>query len=206
MITKEEYLRDPCGTLSIPLWKWKNITIPGSMKILHQREFSEENTHGFRDEVYFRLFHPLDSLENVQREGYTFRTVTGADFATIAEIINASYADISVTEDYIYALTKTKVYASALWLLAMDSKTGKDVGGAIADLDRETGEGILEWVQVLPEFRRQGIGRMLVTELLRRMQGNADFATVSGCAPEAEQLYRSCGFQGNDIWHILRKI
>jgi len=48
-----------------------------------------------------------------------------------------------------------------------------------------------------------------VAELLRRMQGKALFVTVSGkcddpCQPQ--QLYRACGFTGNSIWHVLRKM
>jgi len=36
----------------------------------------------------------------------------------------------------------------------------------------------------------------------------AAFATVSGKADDPtcpERLYRSCGFVGNDIWHVMRK-
>lgn len=45
-------------------------------------------------------------------------------------------------------------------------------------------------------------------ELLHRMKSEANFATVSGQCnnpSSPEQLYRRCGFQGDDIWHILRK-
>lgn len=87
------------------------------------------------------------------------------------------------------------------------TKTYHLVGCGIADFDREAKEGILEWIQVLPEYRGKKIGKMIVNELLFRMK-NADFATVSGKInnrTNPERLYRSCGFVGNDIWHVLTK-
>jgi GNAT superfamily N-acetyltransferase len=71
------------------------------------------------------------------------------------------------------------------------------------------GEGILEWIQVSEGYRRRGLGSFLVKELLWRMQGKVKFATVSGqCdSPSCpERLYRSCGFTGQDVWHVLHKI
>ncbi|MFR8331962.1 MAG: GNAT family N-acetyltransferase [Oscillospiraceae bacterium] len=57
----------------------------------------------------------------------------------------------------------------------------------------------LEWIQVLPEYRRRGVGQLIVRELLYRMAGIARFATVSGRADSEshpEALYRKCGFEG----------
>lgn len=59
---------------------------------------------------------------------------------------------------------------------------------------------------MLPEYRGRGVGQSIVNELLRRMQGRADFATVSGKVnnlTRPERLYRRCGFTGDDMWHIL---
>ena len=61
---------------------------------------------------------------------------------------------------------------------------------------------------MLPQYRGQKIGQLIVAELLFRMKDVADFATVSGkidnmTNPEA--LYRKCGFIGSDVWHILHK-
>jgi GNAT superfamily N-acetyltransferase len=67
---------------------------------------------------------------------------------------------------------------------------------------------MLEWIQVSLKYRRKGLGAFLVRELLWRMKGKTDFVTVSGKVDDPnrpEQLYRSCGFTGNDIWYISRK-
>ena len=114
-----------------------------------------------------------------------------------------------MTESELRQFTDRTVYDATLWIAAKDSRTGAVAATGIADLDREIRECILEWIQVSPEYRGCGLGRWLVCELLRRMQGRADFATVSGrCGnpTNPEQLYRVCGFTGRDVWHILTPV
>ena len=89
-----------------------------------------------------------------------------------------------------------------------NDRTGELAATGIAELDREIGEGILEWIQVSEDCRGRGLGRYLVSELLWRMRGRALFATVSGQCnnpSQPERLYRGCGFTGDDVWHVLRK-
>ncbi|MFG6347015.1 MAG: hypothetical protein K1W35_25920 [Lachnospiraceae bacterium] len=40
MLLLQEYVNDPCGTLSIPYWKSKELAVPQNMKIIHDRDFS----------------------------------------------------------------------------------------------------------------------------------------------------------------------
>ena len=85
---------------------------------------------------------------------------------------------------------------------------GYFIAGGIADYDRETNELILEWIQVLPSYRKQGYGQLIVNSLLLKMKGIATFATVSGKVnnpTNPQSLYRKCGFTGNDVWHILTR-
>ena len=49
------------------------------------------------------------------------------------------------------------------------------------------------------------IGKLLVAELLRRMQGKAKFATVSGDCNNISNpinLYKKSGFVWDSIWYI----
>ena len=201
----KEYLENPCGALSIPYWKNENIKPPSNMKIVHNNEFNENYLNEYSDEKYFRLIHHLNNIERSIVEGFSIKTAEISDIPAIVEIINKSYNDLSVSYDQILSFTKTKVYKKDLWILVIDNKTDKIIGCGIADFDAEAKEGILEWIQVLPEYRGKRIGKMIVNELLSRMD-KADFATVSGKTDNPtnpERLYRSCGFVGNDIWHIL---
>ncbi|MBR3754156.1 MAG: GNAT family N-acetyltransferase [Clostridia bacterium] len=208
MVTLAEYLNNPCGTLSIPYWKAKNITIPPDMKILHDRDFSSYILSKYTDEKYFRLYHNLKVIPEIATDAFEITTATQKDIKTIVQIINDSYTYISVSAELIESYTKTPVYNKDLWVMVKEKTTGNFVGCGLADYDAEAKELILEWIQVLPEYRGKKIGQLIVTELLCRMKDIADFATVSGkidneTNPEA--LYRKCGFFGDDVWHILHK-
>lgn len=202
-----EYLDSPCSSLSIPYWKSKVIQIPQNIKIVHHSDFYDELLNDYYDERYFRLIHYLDDVDNEVPNEFCVKTANLSDIPLIVETINDCYSDLSVSYEQIFSYTKTKVYDSNLWILVYESKTNQIVGCGIADFDSEAKEGILEWIQVLPQYRGKQIGQLIVNQLLCRMK-NADFATVSGKVDNVtkpEKLYRKCGFVGNDIWHILHK-
>lgn len=205
MITKEQYLRNPCGTASIPFWKAKSIIVPQNMKIVHDSAYSDEADGKDADEPYFRLYHDLQNLtEPALPAGYSVGKADQADFLTH---INSCYDGIHITEAELSSYVERTVFNASLWLAIYDDQTGEMVATAIGELDPEIGEGALEWIQVSKGHRGKGLGRYMVLELLRRMKGIADFVTVSGQCnnpfhPEA--LYRRCGFTGNDVWHVLR--
>ncbi|MBD5146138.1 MAG: GNAT family N-acetyltransferase [Ruminococcus sp.] len=206
MISLTEYLKDPCGTLSIPYWKNKNIITPEHIKIVHQNDFNAENFSDFTDEKYFRLIHRLENIKAFTLDDFTVRTAAPEDIPLIVDLINKSYTDISVSCEQISALTQLDVYDNNLWIIAYDKENNFAIGCGIADFDDKAKEGILEWIQVLPEYRGNKIGRLIVNELLCRIAEKADFATVSGKVDNAskpEILYRKCGFTGDDVWHIL---
>ena len=113
---------------------------------------------------------------------------------------------IKVVSAIVYPIHPT--YDSDLWILAVDRASGAVAGCGIGEFDEEAGEGVLEWIQVLPAYRGRGIGRLIVNQLLSRMRFRAKFATVSGQIrnrTKPERLYRKCGFSGEDVWHILRR-
>lgn len=203
----QEYLENPCRKLSIPYWKNKNIKMPKNMKIVHQEDFHNKYLNDYNDEKYFRLIHYLDNIQNSSLNGFSVKTAEIEDISLIVEIINKSYSDLSVSCEQILSYTRTEAYDKDLWILIYENQSNTFVGCGMADFDNEAKEGILEWIQVLPEYRGKGIGKLIVNELLRRMT-KADFATVSGKVnnlTNPEKLYRSCGFVGNNIWHILTK-
>ncbi len=207
-LTVNEYKDNPCGTLSIPYWKNKNITIPSSMKIVHDADFDSSYLKDYDDELYFRLIHPLEHIENDDLDWIYFKTAKKKDFNLIVSIINNSYTDLSVDIVQIKRYAKTEVYDKNLWIIAYDKQSDTPVGCGIADFDNEVKEGILEWIQVLPEYRGRKVGKAIVNELLYRLKDKSEFVTVSGKVnniTNPEKLYRACGFTGNDVWHILHK-
>lgn len=182
------------------------MTVPEGIRIVHQDDLREWNDGEYADEPYFRLIHDLQGLSpSAPPPGFALCQAAPCDFAAH---INACYDDIGISESALRGCTQRPVYDPSLWLAVRDEQTGQIVATGIAELDREIGEGILEWIQVTKAYRGRGLGSYIVRELLWRMKGNARFATVSGqCGNPAhpQALYRKCGFTGTDIWHILKK-
>lgn len=205
-ITKQQYLSNPCGTSSLPYWKTVRMDVPENMAIQHDRHFCGECFTDYIDEPYFRLYHNLQMLHAATLpKGFRLCEAAPAEYAAH---INQCYAGASMTEAEIKSYFQHSVYWAALWIAIQECKSKKIVATGIGELDGQIGEGILEWIQVSPAYRRLGLGTYVVTELLTRMAKKAQFATVSGqinSPSKPENLYRKCGFQGNDIWHILKK-
>ena len=176
------------------------------MKIVHGSDFRPDLLERYTDEPYFRLRHSLRDINTCIPDWTIVRTASAEDTALIARIINESYTDLSVTPDQVASFQQHPTYDARLWLLVQDCETAEIMGCGIGELDTEAEESILEWIQVLPQYRSQGVGQLIVNQLLLRMAENARFATVSGKVnnrTNPEKLYRKCGFTGSDVWHIL---
>ena len=206
MIPKEQYLTNPCKITSIPYWKMKSTAIPANMKIVHKDNYIQSEYHQYTAKPYFRLYHDLRTLHTPQiPEGFSLCRVSLKEYA---DHINKCYKDICTSEAELCNYTNHPVYNADLWIAVADKQSGAIVATGIAEFDRETGEGILEWIQVSEDYRRHGLGSYIVRELLWRMRDTAKFATVSGQCnnpTNPEQLYRKCGFTGTDVWFILKK-
>ena len=201
---RKEYLRDPCGTLSIPYWKARTLPVPDTVRIVHGRDWHGQYADPRR---FFRVKHGLKDLPPAD---FDYDTIA-VDLQTreLAEMIRASYrhAGISVGEEDILRWKEHETFREDLWVYIC-APGGIMAASGIAEYDEACREGSIEWVQVLPEYRRKGLGRKIVTVLLNRLRNmGADFATVSGdlddpCRPL--ELYRACGFEGDDIWYVCR--
>ena len=141
--------------------------------------------------------------------GYTFAVADPVSEAPdISNLIGACYDDIHPNSDEVLSWCEHPVFDDDLWVWIIDESCDTPVGLGIAEFDPIIAEGSLEWIQVLPETRRQGLGKQIVYELLQRLKGRAEFVTVAGIMnnlTQPEKLYRSCGFEGDDIWLVLRK-
>ena len=198
----KEYLQNPCGTLSIPYWKAKTLTMPDSVKIIHK-----SNWDGQYDD-YQRFFRVKHSLNDLSPIAFDYDTIS-IDYQAkqLCRMINASYRheNIAIREEDILQWKKHETFREDLCIYICANDRIMTASG-IAEYDEECREGIIEWVQVLPEFRRRGLGERIILVLLTRLKSiGAEFVTVSGnCENDSNPLglYRKCGFMGDDIWYI----
>lgn len=141
--------------------------------------------------------------------GFRFALVRmPAEAQAVSGLIDRCYADLRPGPETVIAWTKHPVYAPDLWIWILADRERRPVALGIAEFDDDIGEGSLEWIQVLPDYRGRGLGSALVRELLTRLFGPADFVTVSGRVADSadpERFYRRCGFRGHDVWWVLRR-
>ncbi len=194
------------GKLShISAEKWKIITFA----LLHDDYLSQIPINHFHTEPYFRLINCFQSppISNI-KSGFEFMKVNiPSEAKLVANFINTCYQDISIKEDTVLNWTQYPTFDPDLWIWVFDKNKNTFAGLGIADFDKTIREGSLEWIQTHPDYRRQGIGKLIVGSLLQRLYGKADFVTVAGRADnltKPDLLYRHCGFTGKDIWHVLR--
>lgn len=201
MMTPEIYRADPCGTSSLSFQKTNSYPIPAGIRIFRDEEFTGV-PDGYTDTVYFKMIHFLDGLSPLPVPHGFSPVILGLE--EYAVHISACYGEERVSPDDLSRYQQNQDLRTAL----RENNTGIIAASGIAELDPGIGEGSLEWIQVSPEYRRRSLGSFIVTELLIRMKGKADFVTVSGRMDDPSHpfvLYRHCGFRDPVLWHILRK-
>jgi len=178
--------------------------------LLHDDFAASIPPHLFRQRrAYFRLLHrgaPIAPTTMEARWAFApAQPITEA--ATVSSLICRSYETLQPTPEMVLSWTTHPVYDLTLWLWVVDRWADRPVALGIAERDPTVAEGSLEWIQVLPAYRRRGLGSALVCELLRRLAAQVAFITVSGEQANAQALalYRRCGFEGDDIWWLLEK-
>ncbi|MCR5184818.1 MAG: GNAT family N-acetyltransferase [Bacilli bacterium] len=204
-INAKEYIENPCKSSSLPYWKSKSIVIPSNLIILREDEYKGD-IDGYIDKPYFKLIHHLKYVDKPAIiDGYTLINITPEE---LVNHIKDCYQDIGITIEEAYSYQNREVYDKDLWLGLKDNKTNKVIASGIGEIDKTIKEGTLEWIQVSPDYRGLGFGKLIVEELLSRMLNKADFVTVSGKVNNPTnplKLYELCGFENKVIWHILHK-
>lgn len=203
---KEVYSANPCKASSLPFWKTNQINIPENMKIVLEEDLQSIDIWEYSDERYFKLVHHMDAVERPMLDS-RYELVC-CEVSEYAEHIAACYDDIGISGEELASYQMHVVYDKDLWIAVKECGQNAIIASGIAEVDADVKEGILEWIQVSRGYRGRGLGRFVVNELLWRMKDKADFVTVSGKVEndtKPELLYRSCGFVGDTVWHILRE-
>ncbi len=179
--------------------------------LIHEKFLNSYLLENFPNKTsFFRLIHKNKNIPTFEiPEDYYFKNVEiSKELNEVSEFICKCYENIKPNSEEVNKWTKHDVFNNDLWVWIVEKNTGNKVALGIAEVDKEIREGSLEWIQVLPDFQGKKLGKLTVLELLRRMEKNVDFTTVSGETDNKtnpEILYRKCGFEGNDVWYLMSK-
>ena len=200
MMTIEEYIKDPCKASSLPYWKTISYQIPNNIKVELEKYNKESNE---ACEKYFKVIHYLDNIKtSVLPIDFILTSISIEEYVSH---INSCYDEIRISVEELKEYQNHRVYDEALWIAIKDIRNNKIVATGIGEMDSLVKEGILEWIQVSKEYRRQGFGKHIVNELLFRMKDKAKFVTVSGKLSNKTNplaLYENCGFVNKQIWNV----
>ena len=203
-----DYLANPCKFSALPLYK--EVKQKNKISVIHDDGFNQTQVQDFtKHQRFFRISHNLENVDIVNVPGYKIMECNiETDIEKVIQIINKSYEDIRITVEDVNLMIKDRVFEPSMWIFVVDENTKKEAALGICHFDESVFEVEFDWIQVLPEYRGKGLGSMLVTYLLNNTPKQAKFATVSGDMDNLsspEKLYRRCGFDGNDVWYILRE-
>jgi len=203
---KEVYLKNPCKASSLPFWKTNQINIPENMKIVLEEKLHSVDVQKYIDERYFKLIYRMKDIEKpVPDDRYEVKVCAVSEYA---KHIAACYGDIGISVRDLETYQNHATYDRNLWIAVTERGHNSIIASGIAEVDTDIKEGILEWIQVSPEYRGKGLGKFVVEELLWRMKDKAAFVTVSGKVDNPTNpraLYLACGFAEEEIWHVMRK-
>jgi len=201
MITLEKYLQNPCKASSLPYWKTISFEIPNHIQIVHELDYNpKDNKNCTR---YFKLIH---NLELVYKEDKMIKTIDlDNDLIELEKHISKAYNqdNISVTSKDIESWSRRKTYNESLWVKII--RDNQIIASGIAEYDHEAKEGILDWIQINQEYRKQGYGEIIVIALIYRLSKLAKYITVSGKMDSISnpiKLYEKCGFENRNIWYV----
>ena len=203
---KEFYLANPCKASSLPFWKTNLINIPDNMKIVLEEDMMGIGIQDSVDERYFKLIHQMNDIKKPVLDN-KYELVC-CEVLEYAKHIATCYSDVGISSEELVGYQTHAVYDWDLWIAVKERGRNEIIASGIAELDTDIREGILEWIQVSPEYRGKGLGKFVVRELLWRMKDKAEFVTVSGKVDNPtnpRELYMACGFFGEEIWHVMRK-
>jgi GNAT superfamily N-acetyltransferase len=171
-----------------------------ALPIFAQREFIQRK-------AYFRLSLKGAIAPSEPPSGFGFEPVRpDVDIDPVVRLLTTCYPGIHITPAVVREWLQHPVYDPGLWLWVIHLETGAQAGLGIAERDQRVPEASLEWIQVHPDYRKRGVGRAIVTELVNRVADHVSFTTVSGelaSEYQPEQLYRQCGITGGDVWWLL---
>jgi ribosomal protein S18 acetylase RimI-like enzyme len=170
---------------SIPIW-WP-LCSEKVQRLIHGDNYVPQPPTG-SDEFYMALL-PESQPDDISVNAAINQVKTAADFKIWAGMVNQifanGYQDIHPVNHYHWCVKG--------WLIPYIAFIG-GTHAAVASVLNNNGVASLEFVGTLPEFRRQGLARVVSVKAVRDIFANgAKIVTLRAFYP-AVQLYQSMGF------------
>lgn len=124
------------------------------------------------------------------------------DCEVAADMLNRCYETHLHSAAEVAGWCELPVFDESLWLWVRSRASKEAVGLGISTYQASIRECYLDWIQVLPEYQGQGLGRLLVSETIRRAIGKSDIIRVTGMV---DDFYQKCGFAETESWRIINK-
>ena len=96
-----------------------------------------------------------------------------------------------MTPERIKEFTTLPTFDKDVWVLVKETKTNIPVSIGICIHDNRIKETELDWIYVHKDHQRKKVGRMLISEIIRRSIPKSKIIRVGGVADE---FYIKCGF------------
>lgn len=121
---------------------------------------------------------------------------TDADVSAITEVTVAAFKTLDISDHTEQFIIEALRVAAAL-TISLVAEIGRRVVGHIAFSHLKNSDGTQNWyglgpVSVLPEYQRQGIGKALIEEGLKRLK---DMVAQGCCLVGHPEYYRQFGFK-----------
>jgi len=176
--------------------------------IVHQDYLEPDVVAGFVGrQARFRLLHTAEVAPALP-DGLSWADADPAQAEAIAAFIARCDPTFQPTAETVRTWAGESACAPDLWLWAQDAQ-GEPVGLAYAERDAALPEAALEGAYVRPDWRKRGLGRALVGEVVRRAKASGTaLVTVAGAVEDRDNpgaFFRRCGFSGRDVWWYLSR-
>ena len=169
-------------------------------------ELITDQISGYEVKASCPLLYDLGSSQGVEYDNKFF--ITGFNFAEqrefieAAEVLNQCYETDNYQAKEVATWCQLPVFDNSLWLWVRSRTNNEVVGLGISTYQKSIRETYLDWIQIMPEYRGRGAGRLLVAETIKRAREKSDIIRVTGIA---DDFYRKCGFVGTERWYTISK-
>ncbi len=184
------------------------------LALIHQDFLDSPIVAGFTHtrQPFFRLLHDHARISAPSLpDGFRFEAVQiPLERDRVLAMIAHADGDGKPATETVESWMQPPVYEADFWLWVKDTNIGMPVALVSGVLDRDIGEAVLTWVQVIPAYQGKGLAAALVSEMLQRSAQKAQFTTVSSVFDFRERenpgaFFRQFGFAGEDVWWLLSR-